>query len=171
MGSGLKNVYVASSAQLGAGWALVSSQTFAANSVTFSGLSGNYRYQAFLECNQAGADATLYIYVNADTTDAHYYGQGITGDGAGVAAGRVNSPACGSISVGGAVGVYVATVSSGGYFCFQGTTNTPLSNAIKLDTRNGVKTDATISSITSITFLSNAGTTSGTVKLYRVSVF
>lgn len=172
MGARQGNTFIASSGQLGAGLALVSTLDFAANSVTFSGLSGNYRYLVFLEINHTGAAGTMEIQINGDTTANHYNIQAIIADGAVISSGNSNTNIFGATNTG--EGDYLIlgeiTRSGTGYAMWNARGTGPATIGIACYDCKGGKTDATVTEVTSLKFIDNAGTCAGSARLYRMSV-
>jgi len=151
---------------------LVSQKAFASNAVTFSGLSGDYRYVLHLSMTVVDASSAA-IEINADTTVTHYYGELLVADAAVVFCLRVNNNLIAAMDPGTPAGDYycVADITRGnGYAAYMANSGGPSTSSIAFRNLVGFKTDATITEITSIKILKSSGTSvTGTATLYKLA--
>jgi hypothetical protein len=170
MGANLKSMYVASSAQLGASYALVSIQTFASNAVTFSGLSGDYRYKVYAKMAFVDTTETM-VEINADTTAADYTGQTLTGNGAVVSSERLATNRMVYCDAGDTYLVLDVDKDSTGYVHMIGAYSPMAAGAVAYTSRSVKKATGVVTEITSIKLLKSATGTSitGQALLYKLS--
>ena len=110
MGAYLTSTYISSSVQLGAGMSLVEDKNFSGSSCTFSGLTGNYIYVAYVAGAPAGAGG-MTIRINNNSLATNYWRDEIYGSDVAVTGARANDNSIGSMS---AAGVHVWEVTIGG---------------------------------------------------------
>ena len=166
MGGGLSNVYIASSRQLGAGFALVASGTFAAGTLDFTGLSGNYNYMLVLQINGAGAGGAT-IELNADSTTTNYYNQYLSFTGAAVSTGASNNNSLLHAENGGGYWTVDVGIDYASHPCYHSKGNVSLSTPI-VQEYFGARTASTATEITEIKVIQSGTTITGTGKLYRL---
>lgn len=168
MGSNLRGMYVASSAQLGAGMALAAPvQAFASNEVTFSGLSGNYNYRLILQITSNAAGGAN-IELNGDTTATNYYTQYLSFTGAAVSTGVVNANSCLHTENGGGYWTIDIGIDNSSHPCFHTKGNVSIAAAI-VQEYFGARTASASTEITSIKVIQSGGVTiTGNAKLYRI---
>lgn len=135
--------------------------TTISTSVTMSGKK-NY---LILGNITSAAGAFVNLYVNADTTDAHYYVQNLGADGAGISGGRNNNAYIAYANTAASYFIARCGVSQSNHFVMFGeSVNSTTPIFWKFD---GSKTDATVTGITSLTFTCAQNMT-GTILVYEV---
>jgi hypothetical protein len=167
MGSNLRGTYVASSVQLAAGMPLVARTAFAANAVTFSGLSGQNRYFAYVEATTDAA-GQIALEINADTNALHYHTESFGANDAVMSSGRGNTnQLAGYSGAGGYFHVVYIARNGSGYATYSSDLTGPSGGSIILNKYSGSKDDATVTEITGLKFLAVGCNITGYISLYK----
>lgn len=151
-------------------WAFVSEGTLSSNTLTFSGLSGQYIYQLICKGFTA-SDNVVLMQINGDTTDTHYHMQQQTASNTTLGGNRINSSRLFDAPSS-------TTTSNGITYLWRETTNgTAVAVTHALQTGGSIETrintwnksDAVVAEITSIT-IKGANTCAGKVSLFKASL-
>jgi len=166
MGSNLRAMYVATSAQLGTSLIFVQQKSFASNAVEFTGLSGSNQYICYISAT--AVDATgVNIEINGDTTVGDYTEQSLSANAATVASATANNNLALLVQTGTAAITLEIVRNEAGYATWKSQLNQPAS----LMLIGGTKLVGTVTEITSFKLLKTSGTSvAGTAKLYKVPV-
>ena len=172
---GVASMYVASQAQMRAGTAgyeFVATQNFAANTITFSGLSGTYLYDILVEAtNGGGAGPAISIYANGDTTITNYYRQLIRANNATITTTRANQAVlcAGNASDKTYVKIQCFRDTNSGFFCAQAVSNQAQGASLNNDTGIVCSTADIAANISSLTISADNPLT-GKATLYRTYI-